>query len=495
MSVAMHLLGRAAKGVAKKAREQLDPDRWLSLGMSGVIEAARARHELEPAEPWAPGRPLRLLLAGYVGTRNTGADVRVEEMIRQFRHLFGDDHVELSVCTLEPKRTRGYFRTARQLHMPELFHKFLYDQVHGHDGVIACEGSMFKSKFANALSTMMAGALGLASAEQKLAVGYGGEAGRMDASLARLVERHCGDALILTRNTESQDVLRRLGVDSRLGTDTAWTYEVREPERARRVLGQQGWDQRTPLLILCPVNPYWWPVRPDPWKAAVHRLSGSHEASHYKSIYFHHDGPDVDAAFERYLSSMASAVQAFLKERSYYPVLLGMERLDREAVERLDEKLGGIPKLFSDQHDMDTMVGVLRTAGMVLSSRYHALVCSMPALVGSVGVTIDERIRNLMKERGQPDLAIDVDDEDLEARVLAALRRVDRERPAVEAGIAKAVVQNLARMGQMGIDLTREVRKYHPAFPLPLVDAAGPDPWRYLPPAGPTIQALLARYA
>ena len=33
---------------------------------------------------WRPGQPLKLILAGYVGTRNTGADVRVEEMIRQF---------------------------------------------------------------------------------------------------------------------------------------------------------------------------------------------------------------------------------------------------------------------------------------------------------------------------------------------------------------------------------------------------------------------------
>ncbi|MCZ7681129.1 MAG: hypothetical protein M5U28_21025 [Sandaracinaceae bacterium] len=46
--------------------------------------------------------------------------------------------------------------------------------------MIACEGSMFKSKFANALSTMMVGALGLATAEEKIAVGYGGEAGAMD---------------------------------------------------------------------------------------------------------------------------------------------------------------------------------------------------------------------------------------------------------------------------------------------------------------------------
>ena len=38
---------------------------------------------------WQPGEKLKLLFAGYNGTRNTGSDVRVEEMLRQFRHILG----------------------------------------------------------------------------------------------------------------------------------------------------------------------------------------------------------------------------------------------------------------------------------------------------------------------------------------------------------------------------------------------------------------------
>ena len=129
MSLTMRLIGRAAKGALDLARESLDPDRMVQLGMSGLIEAAATRHETDPMPKWRPGEPLRLLLAGYVGTRNTGADVRTEEMIRQFRHLFGDENVELSICTIDPELTRGYFKTVRQLHIPQVFHKFLYDTV------------------------------------------------------------------------------------------------------------------------------------------------------------------------------------------------------------------------------------------------------------------------------------------------------------------------------------------------------------------------------
>ena len=85
------------------------------------------------------------------------------------------------------ERTRGYFGDAAQVHLPDIFPPFLYREVRRHHGVIACEGSMFKSKFANALTTMMIGSLGIAAAENKVSIGYGAEAGDMDPLLAQAV--------------------------------------------------------------------------------------------------------------------------------------------------------------------------------------------------------------------------------------------------------------------------------------------------------------------
>ena len=121
---------------------------------------------LGSGERWKPGRKLRLLFTGYNGTRNTGSDVRVEEMLRQIRRILGDDHSELSVLTHNPELTHGYFQGVRQVELPQIFPPFLYSEVPRHDGVVACEGSMFKSKFANALTTMMIGSLGSLSTEQ-----------------------------------------------------------------------------------------------------------------------------------------------------------------------------------------------------------------------------------------------------------------------------------------------------------------------------------------
>ena len=103
-------------GLLKRIKNAFDPDRVLQEVMNGFIEAVAVERALDVrSEAWRPGKPLKLLFAGYVGTRNTGADVRVEEMIRQIRHVLGDDEIELTIMTVDPKLTAGYFRTVRQV--------------------------------------------------------------------------------------------------------------------------------------------------------------------------------------------------------------------------------------------------------------------------------------------------------------------------------------------------------------------------------------------
>lgn len=90
--------------------------------MSGFIEAAGVRRALDLSRAdWTPGKPLKLLLVGYLGSQNTGSNARTEEMVRQFRHVLGEDQVELSVATLNKALTTGYFLGARQVAMPLAF--------------------------------------------------------------------------------------------------------------------------------------------------------------------------------------------------------------------------------------------------------------------------------------------------------------------------------------------------------------------------------------
>ena len=360
--------------------------------------------------------------------------------------------------------------------------------------MLACEGSMFKSKFANALTVMMVGALGVASVEQKLAVGYGGEAGEMDPAIRDLVRRRCRDAFVVTRNEASRALLTELGIEAATGTDTAWTFEPAPREVGEAVLRRAGWDGTTPVLALCPINAYWWPVKPRVGRALELAVSGVEDDAHYGSVYFHRDDAETDARQRRYIDALAGAVRAFRARHAVFPVLIGSEQLDRRACEALDEALGGgHPVIVSDAHDMYEMVSVMRCASLMLSSRYHAIVTSMPAGVPSAGVTMDERIRNLMADRGQPELSIDVDAPDLEARCLAALEHLWAEPEAVRAAIERSVADHLERMGSMGALLIDRVRAAHPELPLRPGLGAGGDPWAHLPALSPSLRALVER--
>jgi polysaccharide pyruvyl transferase WcaK-like protein len=464
----------------------------LEAWVSASIERAKAGWMLGQGKRWQPGEKLKLLFAGYNGTRNMGSDVRVEEMLRQIRHILGADRVEFSVMSQNFDFSRGYFQDTKQVHLPDIFPPFLANQVPRHDGVVACEGSMFKSKFANALTTMMIGSLGIAAAQNKLSVGYGAEAGHMDPLVAKMCGRYCRNSFVITRNEESRSVLRELGVPTELGTDTAWTFEPKPPDYGQNVLRKVGWDGRTPVLVVCPINPFEWPVRASVAKYAVHGLTGAFKDSHYRTVYFHNSGPVAEQAYKKYWMAIANAVDAFRKKKNIFVILAATERLDARPARKIAEKLGGLPVLTSDEYNMYELVSILRACHMMASSRYHGIVTSMPALVPSAGITMDERIRNLMRERGHQDLLMTVDDPELEGKLLAALEKLSREGETIAAGIAQTVVKNLKVMARMGVYFEEEVQRRYPEFETRRGEWSWED---YLPPMSNGLRELAAAYS
>jgi polysaccharide pyruvyl transferase WcaK-like protein len=338
---------------------------------------------------------------------------------------------------------------------------------------------------------MMIGSLGLASAENKLSLAYGGEAGHMDPLIQDMCARYVHDSLVITRNVESQDLLRKLGISTELGTDTAWTFEPHPPEYARKTLREAGWDEKTPILVLCPIHPFVWPVKASIAKYIARVATGAYKESQYRTVYFHQSGADVDAKYRRYVSAFGKATAAFRERHRVFPILVAMERLDAHACRSMLEFLPGTPVFTSDDYDLFQLVSILRAGSYMVSSRYHGIVTCMPSLVASAGVTMDERIRNLMRERGHEHLFLAVDDADLEPKLLQMMEALVREADSVREGIGRTVVRNLKVMARMGTLLEDAVRHTYPEFPL----RSGVLSWEeYLPPLSKTLLDLAERY-
>lgn len=466
-------------------------DFLLVLWVSALIEMRRIGWMFGLGERWTAGEKLKLLFAGYNGTRNTGSDVRVQEMLRQIRHVLGAQNVDFSVMTQNFDRTKGYFEASRQVHLPDVYPPFLSREVRANHGVIACEGSMFKSKFANALTTMMIGSLGLASAENKLSVAYGGDAGHMDDLIQWMCARYTSESLVITRSLESQQLLTRLGVPNELGADTAWTFEPHPQEYAAKALRALGWDEQTPILALCPIHPFVWPVRASIGKYLSRVTAGAFKDSQYRTVYFFESGSEVERKFNHYVDGYVQATKAFLQRHNVFPILVAMERLDAVACRAMEKELPGVPILTSDDYDMFELVSILRACTYMVSSRYHGIVTCMPAGVVSAGVTMDERIRNLMRERGHQQLLLTVDDPGLGPKLLEVMERLVLEADAIRDGIGRTVVNNLKAMARMGGFFEEEVRNTYPEFPL----RQGVLSWEdNLPPLHENLRKLVEQY-
>jgi polysaccharide pyruvyl transferase WcaK-like protein len=466
-------------------------DLFLVAWVSAMIELRRFGWMFGLGKRWTPGEKLKILFAGYNGTRNTGSDVRVQETLRQIRHVLGAKNVDFSVMTQSFDRTKGYFEGSRQVYLPDVFPPFLFREVHANHGVVSCEGSMFKSKFANALTTMMIGSLGLASAENKLSVAYAGDAGHMDDPIKRMCARYTKDSLVITRSMESQQLLSGLGVPNELGADTAWTFEPHPPAYARKVLREAGWDEKMPILALCPIHPFVWPVRASIGKYIARATTGVYKDSQYRTVYFFESGAEVDRKLKHYINGYTNATKAFLQKHKVFPILVAMERLDAVTCREIVKELPGVPILTSDDYDMFQLVSILRECTYMVSSRYHGIVTCMPAKVVSAGVTMDERIRNLMRERGHQHLLLNVEDADLEPRLLQVMESLVTEADQIRDSIGRTVVSNLKMMSRMVVFLEDEVRRTYPEFPLRKGVLAWED---NLPPLNETLRKLVEEY-
>ena len=81
-----------------------------------------ARLHLCCYEEWQKGQPLKILLVGYNGARNTGADARVVALTQQLEQVLETEKAELTVMTLDANNVKGYFsETVHLLHFTTMF--------------------------------------------------------------------------------------------------------------------------------------------------------------------------------------------------------------------------------------------------------------------------------------------------------------------------------------------------------------------------------------
>lgn len=391
-------------------------------------------------EEYAKGKPLKILLVGYNGARNTGADARVVALTQQLEQALGAEKAELTVMTLDTENVSGYFpASVRLLHFTTMFVFSLLKACSTHHVAVLCEGSTLTPTFAEALCVFFCEAAGIMRRQGKPCIAYGSEVGRLDGWLARLSSDLCCDTYFMVRTEESLRNLQSLGLKGHVGTDTAWTFQDSEGETwARQRLMDAGWDGRQPLMGVAPLNPFCWPVRPSLWrwlKAVVTRDF----SLQYDKLYFFSDSTERRKQFERYLSAMVNATNQYAEEHGAFVVVLGMEQLDARVCEQFERRIKSRHLTCTSKTcNVFQMTGLLRQFDILLTSRYHASVLSMEHAVPIVAVSIDARLSGVMHEVGLADHYLHcATDNDLEQRIMASLKMADEHQQEIKQKIER----------------------------------------------------------
>jgi polysaccharide pyruvyl transferase WcaK-like protein len=339
----------------------------------------------------------RVLMVGYNGANNTGAEALLQADIEDVRAVLGPG-AKITVPTLNEANLRRYVTetpTLRIAPMPTLFFGAIRRMVKESDLVLLVEGSTYMDSWGSPLLWAFLWASHCATKVGKPCLAYAVDAGTLKPFNARLVRRVASRTdLIVTRNRAAAERLRALGVTAPLEftADNAFTFQPREADRGW--LGRQWPRAAGGVVGLAMVDFFLWPAVMRPW--------GPRERC-YKWPYYFSSSAERTRSSEMLARGYASLADHVVERSGKAVALICMEQLDEGLAAEVHRRMRhpGSARVFSArQHDASQMTCLLRGLDLLVTSRYHAAVLSLAAGVPMVALHHDTRLAALYQDLG-----------------------------------------------------------------------------------------------
>ena len=348
--------------------------------------------------------PPRVLVVGYNGANNTGAEALLLADVADLRAVLGPD-VRLTVPSLSIANLRRYLpesTTVRIVRMPTLFFAKVWRLVARHDLVVLVEGSTFMDSWGSALLSYFLWTARCAQLLGKPCLAYAVDAGELCPRNRRRTGRVAsGMDLIVTRAAASGERLRACGVATRIEVtaDNAFTFE---PDPADANLLEKAWPEaRGGVVGLAAVDFYLFPGVFAPF---------ARKKDLYKWPYAFSRSRERTRAAAALAQEYADFADWLVTERKRSVALICMEELDGALAEDVRRRMryGDLARVFSSrEYTASQMTSLLRGLDLLVTSRYHAAVLSLARQVPQVAVGHDLRLRSLYDELGLQSLFVD----------------------------------------------------------------------------------------
>ncbi len=366
--------------------------------------------------------PPSVMMMGYNGANNTGAEALLLADVEDVRAVLGPDAL-ITVPTLNPSNLRRYLHEGPRLHivpMPPVFFLALRRLVRQHDLIMLVEGSTYMDTWTSALLWAYLWVTHCADSVDKPCLAYAVDAGTLKSLNRVLARREASKTdLIVTRSDAASERLRAWGVTAPIEctADNAFTFD---PEPGDVGLLRRLWPEAIGEVAgLCPVNFYLWPVVMRPW--------GGRDNCYRWPYYYSHSASRT-RALEDLTRQYAALADHLVAEQRMSVALICMEQLDEPLAQAVRAQMShpDAARVFSArEYNASQMTAILRDLDLLLTSRYHAAVLSLAAAVPQIAIGHDLRLKTLYQELGlAKDFFVDPHDSDLYTTVSDRVERL-----------------------------------------------------------------------
>lgn len=349
------------------------------------------------------GRP-RVLVIGYSGANNTGAEALLLADMEDLRAVLGP-RASFTVPSLDVEKLRRYLPERpglRILRIPSVFFATVWRLMKRHDALVLVEGSTFMDSWGSALLWYFLWAAWCARRQGKPCLAYAVDAGELCARNRSLTRRIASRMdLIVVRSRAAAGRLRACGVTAPIEAtaDNALTFT---PDPAQTSIARSSWPEAGGGLVgLAVVNFHLFPVRLRPL---------ARKADLYRWPYAFSRSRERRSAATALAAAYADVADWIVAEQKRPVALICMEELDGPFAACVREQMrhGDRARIFSARDlNASQMTGLLRSLELLVTSRYHAGVLSLAAAVPQIAVGHDFRLRSLYDELGMSEAFVD----------------------------------------------------------------------------------------
>ncbi|HXX86995.1 MAG TPA: polysaccharide pyruvyl transferase family protein, partial [Candidatus Acidoferrum sp.] len=287
---------------------------------------------------------------------------------------------------------------------PSLFFLDIRKLVKENDLIALVEGSCYMDTWGAALLWYYLLATKYAHSMKKPCIAYSVDAGNASRFSRWLIRREASKtSLILARTKEAAERLRKWRVKApiEITADNAFAFR---PKPQDHDLLKRVWPEASHIVGMAAEDIYLWPVQI--------RLWNRREYCYRWPYYYQHSKACCEKS-ELLADVLAVQADEIVEKYGKDIALLSMEGLDTTFTNKIQMhmKHPDRTRVFSStQYNASQMASVLRSLDLLITSRYHAGVLSLPHQVPQTAIGHDLRIKDLYTDLETPELFIDHED-------------------------------------------------------------------------------------